>query len=101
MDTRYVYLVDDKGGVHALDKGTGVSVWKQDKLLYRKLTAPLLSGGLIAVGDGFGFIHLLSPEDGAIVGRLETDGSQVLALVTAAGGIAAQTAKGAVTLVRF
>ena len=31
-DARYVYVTDDKGAVHALDKTTGASAWKQDKL---------------------------------------------------------------------
>lgn len=101
VDAKYVYSVDDTGAVHALDKASGASVWKQDKLRYRKLTAPLMVNGLVAVGDGQGYLHLLSPEDGAIVGRLATDGSQVLAMVKAAGGLALQTAKGAVSLVRF
>jgi outer membrane protein assembly factor BamB len=101
VDTKYVYTVDDTGAVHALDKASGASVWKQEKLQYRKLTAPLFVNGMVAVGDGFGYLHLLAPEDGAIVGRLATDGSQVLALVAASGGVAMQTAKGAVSLVRF
>lgn len=101
VDSRYVYIVDDKGAVHALDKGSGASVWKQDKLQYRKLTAPLLVGGVVAVGDGFGFVHLLSPDDGSFVGRLATDGSQVISMVAAGGGIAMQTAGGTLTLVRF
>jgi len=100
-DARYVYVSDDTGAVHALDKATGASVWKQDKLMYRKLTAPLVVNGLVAVGDLEGQLHLLSPEDGAIVGRLATDGSQILAMVPASGGLALQTAKGAVSLVRF
>jgi len=77
-------------------------VWKNDKLLYRKLTAPMVVAGLVVVGDGFGFLHVLSPDDGAIVGRLATDGSPILAMVPASlGGAAIQTAKGAVALVRF
>ena len=100
-DTRYVYVVDDKGAVHALDKASGASVWKQDKLLYRKVTAPMLVAGLLVVGDGFGFVHVLSTEDGSLVGRLATDGSAILSMVPAAGGAAVQTAKGAVALVRF
>jgi outer membrane protein assembly factor BamB len=100
-DSRYIYVVDDIGAVHALDKTSGASVWKNDKLLYRKLTAPMVMTGLVIVGDGFGFIHVLSPDDGAIVGRLSTDGSAILAMVPASGGAAIQTAKGAVALVRF
>jgi len=101
-DSRYVYVADDTGAVHALDKTSGASVWKNDKLLYRRLTSPMVVAGLVVVGDGFGFLHVLSPDDGAIVGRLATDGSAILAMVPAsAGGAAIQTAKGAVALVRF
>jgi outer membrane protein assembly factor BamB len=94
-----VYAVDDNGAVPALDKSTGTSVWTQDKLQYRKLTAPVVTGGLIAVGDLQGYIHLLSPDDGSIVGRLATDGTAVHALVPLTDGLLAQTAGGA--LVRF
>jgi outer membrane protein assembly factor BamB len=100
-DARYIYAVDDSGAVHALDKGSGASIWKQDGLQYRKLTAPVLVAGLVIVGDGFGYLHALSTNDGAIVGRLATDGSPVLAMVPATGGVVVQTAKGAVSLVRF
>ena len=100
-DARYIYVVDDKDNVHALDKNTGASVWKQDKLLYRKLTAPMVVAGTVVVGDGFGYLHVLSTEDGSLVGRLATDGSAVLAMVPAPGGTVVQTAKGAVALVRF
>ena len=100
-DARYVFVVDDKGAVHALDKSSGASVWKQDKLLHRRLTAPLVVAGLLLVGDGFGYVHVLATEDGSLVGRLATDGSAILSMVPAAGGAAVQTAKGAVALVRF
>jgi outer membrane protein assembly factor BamB len=101
VDSRNIYAVDDKGAVHALDKGSGASVWKQDKLLYRKVTAPIVSAGLVIVGDGFGFIHVLAADDGALVGRLATDGSAILSMVPTSGGALVQTAKGAVALVRF
>ena len=100
-DNRYVYVVDDTSAVHALDKATGASVWKQDKLAYRKLSAPLVVQGRIVVGDGFGFLHVLSADDGALIGRLATDGSAIESMIPAAGGIALQTAKGSVSLIRF
>jgi len=100
-DAKYLYVTDDAGAVHALDKASGASVWKQDKLMYRKVSAPLVVAGSIVVGDGFGYLHVLSPVDGAIIGRLATDGSEVTALTAASGGVVAQTAKGTVSLVRF
>ena len=101
IDAKYIYIVDDTGAVHALDKTSGASVWKQDKLAWRKLSAPLVVGGHVVVGDGFGYLHVLAPEDGALVGRLATDGSAIQSMVPANGGIALQTAKGNVSLVRF
>jgi outer membrane protein assembly factor BamB len=100
-DSRYVYVVDDNDHVHALDKASGTSVWKQDKLAYRRLSDPIVVDGRIVVGDVEGYLHVLAPEDGALVGRLATDGSQVRSLVGVTGGLAVQTAKGSVSIVRF
>ena len=98
---RHVYAVDDTGAVHALDKSTGTSVWKQDKLQYRKLSAPVVTSGLVAVGDLQGYIHLLSPDDGSIVGRLATDGTPVHTLVPLTDGLLVQTAAGALVRIRI
>ena len=100
-DAKYLYAVDDAGAVHALDKATGTSVWKQDKLLYRRLTGPVVYKDHVLVGDGFGYVHVLSPEDGELVGRLATDGSEVQAIVPASNGVVVQTVNGTLTLVRF
>jgi outer membrane protein assembly factor BamB len=100
-DAKLLYVVDDTGSVHGLDKVSGASVWKQDKLRYRKLTSPVVHEGLLVVGDGLGFLHVLSPEDGAIIGRLPTDGSAIRWIVPATGGLALQTEKGSVSLVKF
>ncbi len=100
-DAKNLYVVDDTGAVHALDKGTGASVWKQDKLLYRRLTGPVAYDGRILVGDLQGFVHVLSPETGALIGRLATDGTQVVSLVTTPSGLYVQTAGGSVVMVRF
>jgi outer membrane protein assembly factor BamB len=98
---RHVYAVDDNGAVHALDKSTGASVWKQDKLQWRKVTAPVVVNGLVVVGDLEGYIHVLSPDDGALVGRMPTDGTPVQSLVPVNDSLLVQTAGGSVVLVRF
>jgi outer membrane protein assembly factor BamB len=100
-DAKNIYAVDDTGRVHALDKKTGASVWTQDKLKYRKLTSPAVVNGSIVVGDGFGYLHVLSPDDGRLIGRLATDGSAVSGLLPTPDGLLMQTDKGTVALVRF
>ncbi|MDA8255078.1 MAG: outer membrane protein assembly factor BamB [Betaproteobacteria bacterium] len=95
IDTRYVYVTDDKGAVHALDRNSGASVWKQDKLALRGLSRPLAIGGQVAVADYQGVVHLLRHEDGAFAARATTDGSPVRAdPVRFGAGLLVQTANG-------
>jgi len=93
-DSRYFFASDVDGNVVALDRNSGANIWKQDKLLRRKLTAPIVVNGNVVVGDVEGFLHVISPEDGAMVGRLATDGTPVKTIVHNGNGILVQTAGG-------
>lgn len=96
-DARHVYVTDDTGTVHALDLATGASVWRNDKLLRRGVTRPLVVGAHVAVADAAGMVHLLDSRDGAFAARAATDGSAVLAAPVAAGdAFLVQTAGGGV-----
>lgn len=79
IDNLFVYVTDDKGGVHALDRGNGASIWKQDKLLGRGVSRPVVVGEYVAVGDVQGVVHLLRREDGAFAARFNTDKSAIRA----------------------
>jgi outer membrane protein assembly factor BamB len=97
VDTRYLYVSDDKGSVHALDLASGTSIWKQDKLANRRITAPLALRGLVAVADIQGVVHFLSRDDGSFVARVTTDGSPVVApLQVLSGKLLVQTSNGGV-----
>ena len=73
LDNRYLYITDDKGAVQALDKATGASVWKQDKLAQRFPGGPVVVGDYLGVVDAEGYLHLLDRNDGNLVGRVATD----------------------------
>jgi outer membrane protein assembly factor BamB len=95
IDSRYVYVADDKGAVQALDRNSGASVWKQDKLSNRGLSRPVALGSQVAVADYQGVVHLLRGEDGAFAARATTDGSAVRAEPVRMGaGVLVQTANG-------
>ena len=97
MDTLGVYAADEKSAVVAFDRGSGASLWKQDKLYGRNVTAPALAGRFIAVGDLQGYVHFLSREDGSFVARLPTDGSPIVAQpVSLDDYVIVQTLKGGV-----
>lgn len=94
-DTRYVFVSDEKGAVQAVDRAGGANVWTQDRLSWRRLTAPLALGREVAVGDAEGYVHFLSRETGSFVGRTATDGGPIgSAPLRVDGGFLVQTAKG-------
>lgn len=95
MDSRYLFVTDEKGAVHAMDLASGASLWKQDALALRRVTAPALRRGLVVVADAQGVVHFLNREDGAFAARLSTDGAPVVAAPVAAGrSVLVQTNKG-------
>ena len=96
-DTQQVYGVEEDGRVMAWRLGGGEQVWQADGLRYRQLTAPLVIGRSVAVGDANGWIHLLSRADGSVLTRLGTDGSGMAATpVEVAGTLVAVTRRGGV-----
>lgn len=84
-DDRLLFGTETDGTVIALKRADGERVWSSERLRYRGLTAPLLAGRSIAIGDATGYIHLLSREDGSLLNRLPTDGSPVAAAPVLAG----------------
>jgi len=79
LDARHLYYTDDRSAVLALDKTNGASVWRQDKLTDRSVSAPLALGRHVVVGDFEGYVHLLSAEDGSFAARIATDGTAISA----------------------
>ncbi|MFV1996927.1 MAG: outer membrane protein assembly factor BamB [Acidiferrobacterales bacterium] len=74
-DNSLVYVVDAEGIVVALDQRTGAEVWRQEGLRARFLSAPVLIGKYIAVGDYDGYLHLLSRQDGSFAARTNIGGA--------------------------
>jgi len=93
-DSRYLYVVDDKDNVLALDKATGASAWKQDKLAQRRIGGPQLVGDHLGVVDGEGYLHLLDRSDGSLVGRIATDGTPATSQPVASAGNALWQSEG-------
>jgi outer membrane protein assembly factor BamB len=79
VDPITVYMSDARSSVFAMDKNTGATVWKQDKLFARQLSAPLEVGLYLALGDFEGYIHFLDRDTGTFAVRLSTDGSGIQA----------------------
>jgi outer membrane protein assembly factor BamB len=95
VDGRHAYAADERGAVHALDRATGGTVWKQDRLAYRQLSLPVPAGNAVAVGDFEGYVHFLARDTGAFLARHETGGGAVRAApIALPGGVLVQAAGG-------
>lgn len=73
----HILYVDEASNVVALEARSGGVLWNQNALSGRQLTAPVVWNGYVAVADFEGYVHLLSPEDGRIVGRIDADASGI------------------------
>lgn len=82
---RNVYVTGPAGTVWALDAVTGTTLWSQDALRFRDVTAPVVQDQWVVVADGQGYVHWLSREDGRVVGRIEADGDGIASAPVAAG----------------
>ena len=78
VDVDNVYLTDEQSEIWALERYSGNSVWKQEQLKSRALTAPVSFGDYLVVGDFEGYLHWLNREDGTQAGRVRLDKSQIL-----------------------
>lgn len=87
VDQRNVYVSDERSHVWALDRFTAASLWRQDKLQARRISAPAAIGNYVVVGDFDGYLHWLRKEDGQFAARVHVDDSGIMAPPVVAGGI--------------
>ena len=94
-DDRLLFGTEADGTVIGMKRGDGERVWSSERLRYRGLTAPLLAGRSVVIGDASGLLHMLSREDGTLLNRLVTDGSAISAApVLASNTLVAVTRSG-------
>lgn len=96
-DATTVVGSESNGKLVAWNRQSGKPLWASERLKYRNLSAPLLLGRSVIVGDGSGTLHFLSRDDASPLNRVSTDGSAIesapvvaddtLVVVTRAGGI--------------
>ena len=85
-DGMQIFGVEDDGRFLAWRRKDGEPVWTSDRLRYRQLSAPLVLGRSVVVGDESGLVHFLAKTDGSPLTRVSTDGSAIGVTPVAAGG---------------
>jgi outer membrane protein assembly factor BamB len=84
-DEQFVFGAESDSKVVAWQRSNGQPAWTQEALRFRGLTAPLVLGRSVVLGDDKGLLHFLSRQDGLPLQRLSTDGSAIVGKPVAAG----------------
>ncbi|CUX97463.1 outer membrane protein assembly factor BamB [Candidatus Hoaglandella endobia] len=79
VDDNRIYLVDQNDRVIALKLQGGVTLWRQNELLHRNLTSPVLYNSYIVTGDSEGYLHWINTDDGSLIAQQKVDSSGLLA----------------------
>jgi outer membrane protein assembly factor BamB len=97
-DARRVFAVDAKSNVIAFAAASGANEWRQESLLNRLLTTPLALRRAVLVGDYDGYVHFLSPDNGAFLARVGLGAAITATPREFGGGAVVQTQDGTVAL---
>lgn len=84
-DGQRLFGVESDGRVVAWNATNGERAWTNEQLRWRRLGAPLALGRSVILGESTGAVHMLSREDGSVIGRLNTDSSGVAGAPVVAG----------------
>ncbi|MFE8069626.1 outer membrane protein assembly factor BamB [Marinobacteraceae bacterium S3BR75-40.1] len=68
-----IFLAKANGTLIGLDAYSHTEAWRVDALSWRRLTRPLPVADVVLVGDFEGYLHILSQQDGAFLGRVQVD----------------------------
>ncbi|ABV36046.1 pyrrolo-quinoline quinone [Shewanella sediminis HAW-EB3] len=70
-----LFLVDDHSRIYSVDRRSGLESWSNTELTNRNLTSAAVFKDYIVVGDFEGYLHFINKSTGALVGRIQIDGS--------------------------
>lgn len=74
-DASRIFGSESDGKLSAWARKDGEKAWSLERYRFRVLTAPLVAGRSLVVGDDAGNLHFLAKEDGAPLNRVFTDDS--------------------------
>ena len=85
VDGQIISVVDARSRVRALDRRTGGTLWTNEELFDRRLTAAVSFGGYIVAADYEGYLHWFNTDTGRLVARNDLGGDGIVADPVATG----------------
>jgi outer membrane protein assembly factor BamB len=86
LDGDQLYVSTSEGSVTAMRRRDGSVVWQQEGLKRRSLSAPVVIGNAVVVGDFDGYVHWLDRATGRFVARDHQGGARISAQPLVADG---------------
>ena len=74
-----ISVTDARSNVKVLDRRTGGTLWTQNALVDRRLTATVSFGDYLVAGDYEGYLHWFDRSDGRLVSRNSLSGGGIVA----------------------
>ncbi len=87
FDADRVYVSTVDGDLVALQRRTGIELWRQDALKRRGLSAPAVVDGVLAVADFAGYVHWLDAASGELRARTQAGGRVSMPPVAVDGAV--------------
>jgi outer membrane protein assembly factor BamB len=87
-DATALYITDSDDNLWAAEPADGTGIWRQEGLMHRRVTAPVLLGNFLAVADLDGYVHLIAREDGALLGFERVTKARIAHPPVVDGGVA-------------
>ncbi len=74
-DGSRLFVITEKDHVVAVDARSGTELWSNNLLEHRQLTAPVVVGNYVVVGDTLGYLHWIDRSTGDFVAQQYVDDS--------------------------
>jgi len=87
-DEKNIYVTDENSHIWALDRFSGTTLWKQEDLHARAITAPGVIGDHIMVGDLEGYLHWMDKKSGEFSARTRLSDEAIIAKPVVVGKVA-------------
>lgn len=102
LDDDALIVIDENDRVIKLDKASGEQLWVNDSMTARRFSPPAFTpAGDILIGDVEGYVHVLSRDDGSVLGRIRTSDEAIKARpLVVDGTVYIQTTDGVVAAYR-
>jgi len=87
LSSRSVFVSESDSVVIALDRRSGVELWRQEALKYRFVSAPVVMGDYLVVADVEGYLHAMELDTGKIAARVRTGSDPITMAPVVAGDL--------------